>query len=207
MLGLIITTNHKTDGVYLPTDDRRTYVAWSPRTKEEFAAGYFTGFWHWLRYEGGAGHVAAYLMQRDLSAFDPHAPPRQTAAFLDIVHAGHAPEDTDLDNALDELERPAVCSLVTIAATNAGAAMEWLFDRKSRRAMPHRMERCGYVVCRNPNSERGIMDDRRPETDALRARRPQAGGAIEGGGSARPGRNAVGGRGLGADRCRKVQIF
>ena len=28
-LGLIITTNHQTDGLYLPADDRRHYVAWS----------------------------------------------------------------------------------------------------------------------------------------------------------------------------------
>ena len=38
-LGLIITTNHKTDGIYLPADDRRHYVAWSLRTKEDFPDG------------------------------------------------------------------------------------------------------------------------------------------------------------------------
>ena len=26
---VIITTNHKTDGMFLPADDRRHYVAWS----------------------------------------------------------------------------------------------------------------------------------------------------------------------------------
>ena len=31
--GVIITTNHKTDGIYLPADDRRHYVAWSDLTK------------------------------------------------------------------------------------------------------------------------------------------------------------------------------
>ena len=28
-VGIIITSNHKTDGIYLPSDDRRHYVAWS----------------------------------------------------------------------------------------------------------------------------------------------------------------------------------
>ena len=37
-LGLIITTNHKTDGLYLPADDRRHYVAWSA-TKERLPGG------------------------------------------------------------------------------------------------------------------------------------------------------------------------
>ena len=39
VLGLIITTNHKTDGIYLPADDRRHYVAWSNLTKEDFTPG------------------------------------------------------------------------------------------------------------------------------------------------------------------------
>jgi hypothetical protein len=33
--GLIITTNHKADGIYLPADDRRHFVAWSDCTKEK----------------------------------------------------------------------------------------------------------------------------------------------------------------------------
>jgi hypothetical protein len=163
VLHLIITTNHKVGGLYLPPGDRRTYVPWSERKKEEFGETYFVRFWDYLRKEGGYGHVAAYLRQRDLSNFDPHAPPPRTETFHAIVQAGRAPEDTDLGNAIDELERPPVCSLATIAATKAGAAMEWLFEPKARRAMPHRMERCGYVACRNPNSERGswTINDRK----------------------------------------------
>ena len=34
--GVIITTNHKADGIYLPADDRRHYVAWSDLTKDDF---------------------------------------------------------------------------------------------------------------------------------------------------------------------------
>ena len=48
VLGLIVTTNHKTGGVYLPSDDRRHYIAWSQRTKEEFTAEYFNELWRWL---------------------------------------------------------------------------------------------------------------------------------------------------------------
>jgi hypothetical protein len=36
--GVVITTNHLSDGIYLPADDRRHYVAWSDRTKESFNA-------------------------------------------------------------------------------------------------------------------------------------------------------------------------
>jgi hypothetical protein len=39
VLGMVITTNHKADGLYLPADDRRHYVAWSDATREEFDVG------------------------------------------------------------------------------------------------------------------------------------------------------------------------
>lgn len=29
LCGVVITSNHKTDGIYLPVDDRRHFVAWS----------------------------------------------------------------------------------------------------------------------------------------------------------------------------------
>ena len=37
--GVIITTNHKTDGIYLPADDRRHFVAWCDLDKEDFDRG------------------------------------------------------------------------------------------------------------------------------------------------------------------------
>jgi hypothetical protein len=163
VLGLIITTNHKTDGVYLPADDRRHLMAWSNRTKEEFTAEYFNTLWHWLQHEDGNGHVAAYLMQRDLSRFNPNGLPKQTTAFFDIVNASTAPEDAELADTLDDMERneqgqprrPEVCSVLSIVTSPRGATLEWLLDRKHRRSIPHRMERAGYIACRNPDTDDG----------------------------------------------------
>jgi hypothetical protein len=39
--GVIITTNYKTGGIYLPPDDRRHYVAWTDLTKEDFEPAYW----------------------------------------------------------------------------------------------------------------------------------------------------------------------
>jgi hypothetical protein len=39
--GVVITTNYKLDGIYLPADDRRHFVAWSNLTKEDFTADYW----------------------------------------------------------------------------------------------------------------------------------------------------------------------
>jgi Family of unknown function (DUF5906) len=154
-LGFLITTNHKTDGIFLPSDDRRHFVAWSHRTKEEFSPQYWNELWGW--YEaGGYGHVGAYLTELDLTDFDAKAPPPKTAAFWDIVGASTAPEDGELSDVLDKLGNPDAVTLAQLIEHSTGTeAAEWLMERKNRRAIPHRMERCGYVQVRNPDSADG----------------------------------------------------
>jgi hypothetical protein len=162
-LGLIITTNHKTDGIYLPADDRRHFVAWSPRTKEEFSPRHWNELWSWYQ-AGGYGHVGAYLTQFDLADFDAKAAPPKTAAFWDIVSASVAPEDSELADVLDALGNPDAVTLAQLIEQSSGtAAAEWLLERKNRRALPHRMERCGYVPVRNPDADDGLwkLQDRR----------------------------------------------
>src|SRR4030095_2040344 len=55
--GLVITTNHKTDGLHLPADDRRHYVTWSDRTKDDavFGNGYWNRLYRWYS-TGGPAH-------------------------------------------------------------------------------------------------------------------------------------------------------
>jgi hypothetical protein len=117
--GVIITSNHKTDGIYLPPDDRRHFVAWSDLTKEEFAPAYWNGLWEWYA-RGGYGHVAAYLARLDLTSFDPKAPPPKTPAFWDIVDANRAPEDAELADVLDNMGNPDATTLIRIIAAATG---------------------------------------------------------------------------------------
>jgi Family of unknown function (DUF5906) len=153
--GVIITSNHKADGIYLPPDDRRHFVAWSDLTKEEFAPAYWNGMWEWYS-RGGYGHVTAYLAGLDISGFDPKAPPPKTAAFWDIVDANRAPEDAELADVLDNMENPDATTLIRIIAAATGEIMAWLADRKNRRAIPYRLEKCGYVPVRNDTAESGL---------------------------------------------------
>jgi hypothetical protein len=161
IVGVIITTNHKTDGIYLTQDDRRHYVAWSPRRRSEFSEQYFIDLYRWLN-AGGDRHVAAYLASHDLSGFNPKAPPPQTQAFWDMVSANRVPEDGELADQLDLLNNPDVVTIAQIinSTRNAYAGFsefgEWLKDRKNRRKIPHRMETCGYVVVPNPDAADGV---------------------------------------------------
>jgi hypothetical protein len=154
--GVIVTTNHKTDGIYLPADDRRHYVAWSDRTKDDpkFQGGlYWEHIWGWY-YTGGLAHVAAFLRQRDISHFNPKAPPLKTEAFWTIVNSSRTAEHGELADALDLLGNPDAVTLSQAAARATSEFAEWLLERKNRRVIPHRFEDCGYVPVRNPDDKR-----------------------------------------------------
>ena len=150
--GLVITSNHR-DGVYLPADDRRVFVAWSELSKEDFDQDYWRDLWGWYG-DGGNEHVAAYLSEYDLSDFDPKAPPPRTAAFRAIVNAGQAPEQAELADVLDGLNNPPAVTLNYIAAAvESGTEFrQWLEDRKNRRIIPHRLEACGDERVTNPDA-------------------------------------------------------
>ena len=160
--GVILTTNYKTDGVYLSTDDRRHFVAWSGLVKENFSDAYWTKLWKWYE-NGGDSHVAAYLMHSDISGFDPKAPPPKTAAFWAIVDAGRAPEDAELADAIDLRGGPPAFVLADLLGHVSSEFADWLQDRKNRRIIPRRIETCGYVPVRNPDAKDGMWK--------LRARR------------------------------------
>jgi hypothetical protein len=156
VIGLIYTTNYR-DALYLPHDDRRHYVAFAECTAADFPSDYWNTLWHWLLHEDGFAHVAAYLHSINLSNFDPKAPPRKTAAFLAMADCGTAPMD-----AIDALKNPPALTIAMLAAT-PGSGFDWLLQPKARRAMPHRLERCGYLPHRNSKAKDGLwrVKDRR----------------------------------------------
>jgi hypothetical protein len=153
--GVIITSNHKADGIYLPADDRRHYVAWSSKTKDDFSEGYWTGLYSWVA-DAGTRHVAAYLAELDIASFNAKAPPPKTPAFWDIVASNRAPEDAPLSDALDALNNPAAVTLSQLASSASEDFAEWLRDRKNSRRIPHRLEECGYVPHRNEAAKDGL---------------------------------------------------
>ena len=153
--GVVITSNHKTDGIFLPADDRRHYVAWSEKSKDDFDEGYWHRLYAWYAADG-ISNVAAYLASLDISSFDAKAPPPKTAAFWDIVDANRAPEDAELADALDDLGNPPATTLAEIAGRAPAELATWLRENKNRRKIPHRLEEVGYVAVRNEGAEDGL---------------------------------------------------
>jgi hypothetical protein len=153
--GVTITTNYKTNGIFLPADDRRHFVAWSELRPNDFDGNYWNNLWRWYE-RGGDGHVAAFLHEHDISHFNAKAPPQKTAAFWEIVDANRSPEDAELADALDEMGNPAATTLDRVKVRCSGDFGLWINDRKNRRAIPHRFEQCGYVPVRNDAATDGL---------------------------------------------------
>jgi Family of unknown function (DUF5906) len=194
----VITTNHLTDGIFLPAGDRRHYVAWTALKKEDFEPDYWAKLWSWYD-RGGDRHVAAYLATLDLSNFDPKAPPPKTAAFWDIVNASRTSEDAELADVIDELAAgrkdaagnpipPIAFTLANVLAKATAMApldkdgnptrdsfAAWLADRKNRRQTPHRFEQCSYSPVRNEAATDGLwkIEGKRQVIYALADRSPK----------------------------------
>ncbi|MGY3240014.1 hypothetical protein ACVMAJ_006904 [Bradyrhizobium sp. USDA 4448] len=151
--GVIVTTNNK-DSLHLPADDRRHFVAWSVRSKDDFKPDYWNALYRWFA-GGGTEIVAHYLATLDLSDFDPKAPPPKTQAFWEMVDSSRAPEDAEMADAIDALGKPDAVTLANILTRAALSFGEWLQDRRNRRKIPHRFAECGYVAVRNPSASDG----------------------------------------------------
>ena len=130
--GVILTTNYPQDGLYLPPDDRRHYVAGTEVTKDDFEADFWPEFWAWYR-AGGLADVVAYLAAYDLSDFDPKKPPEKTEAFWRMVDGGMAPEVPELRDVLDRLGEAQI-AVAAVKAAEAGGKDSPLGEGNDRKA-------------------------------------------------------------------------
>jgi hypothetical protein len=66
-----------------------------------------------------------------------------------------APEDGDLADVLELLGNPDAVTVASLIEKANPETADWLLDRRNRRALPHRLERCGYTSVRNPDASDG----------------------------------------------------
>jgi hypothetical protein len=164
--GVIITSNHKVSGIYLPADDRRHFVAWSPKQRTDYDADYWAKYWRQLE-DGGAAAVAKHLRGLDLSGFDPKAPPKQTQAFWEIVDSLRTSQQSDLDDVIEALGRergepdgqgPPLVTIPTIIAKakdqDRWQFVEFLKDTGARRKIVIELEDAGYHRLNNPDDKK-----------------------------------------------------
>lgn len=155
--GVIITTNHLTNGIFIPQDDRRYDVIDCATmedmslTSESLKRQYFEDLWHWFLHEQGANHVASFLHARDISKFNASNGQRKTLAHK-MVAANGSVADIWLDDILDSYNYPDFIrsDYIIQKATENGEKREEII-RKIRNSM----DRVGYSMMQNPTYRDG----------------------------------------------------
>jgi hypothetical protein len=174
--GQIVTSNHKYGGLYLPSDDARNYVAWSEIVREmilaTFGEDYFDRLWRWYavtRDKAGLRHVAQFLSERDLSKFNPKAPPPLTEAWHAMVQSHMNTADQELGDVIERM--PPILSdepTAPVEAFTASQLHDFAFTHKfysvadsltgvkAMTALPRRLGDHGFEAMMN----RGAKDGR-----------------------------------------------
>ena len=152
--GVILTTNHLADGIYIPQDDRRYDVIECATLAEMnllddgYRREYFDDLWEWF-IKGGKCHVAAYLHERDISNFSPSNGQRKTEAHKTVVANGMG-SDSWLDDILSDMDYPVAVrsDWLTVKAIAAGKK-----SGNIRSQMANVIGRLGYVMLRSTNRD------------------------------------------------------
>lgn len=156
VVGVVITTNHLQGGMYLPSDDRRHYVANSSAKQTDFDEDYFAELWDWYNRRGNA-NVIAWLGARDLSKFDAKQPPLKTPAFYAMVDSHRPAEEPGLVDAIEKLGKPKVLTLQMLigVVTNSDLRqrLKSLYEGK-RNAFA--LSSVGYDRFPNPKNKQGL---------------------------------------------------
>ena len=152
------TTNHLEGGIYIPPGDRRIWFGWSElRTGWRSPAEWGT-YYNWLA-SGGYEAVAGFLLSRDISRFNPKAPPPMTEAKERAIAASAHPEDAALSDVFEQIEGQAVTiSMVATVAFRTGnrELAKELWSPKFRRNVNKKFARAGYIICKNQDSAEGL---------------------------------------------------
>jgi hypothetical protein len=150
----VLAYSNERVAINLPTEDRRWFVIWSDAGRMSPAES--VGLWSWYK-AGGMPRVAAWLHQRNVSAFNPGLPPMMTEAKAIMVEAGMS----GAESFLVELMRARIGEF---SKGVVGAPWHALCDRLQgsapgavkvvQGALLHALKEAGWVDCGRLKSRR-----------------------------------------------------
>jgi hypothetical protein len=82
----VVAFSNERVAISIPSEDRRWFVIWAEASKLPEAQA--VSLWNWYQHRGGFEAVAQYLHTRDVSAWNPTAPPPMTEAKAIMVEHG-----------------------------------------------------------------------------------------------------------------------
>ena len=96
----VVAFSNERVAITIPSEDRRWFVVWAEASKLPEAQA--VSLWNWYQHRGGFEAVAHYLHTRDVSDWNPSAPPPMTEAKLIMVEHGMSTAESFL---VDQMTR------------------------------------------------------------------------------------------------------
>jgi len=96
----VIAFSNERVAISLPSEDRRWFVIWC--AAEKLPETQAVALWNWYQHRAGFEAVAHYLHTRDVSAWNPTAPPPMTEAKAIMVEHGMSTAESFL---VDQMRR------------------------------------------------------------------------------------------------------
>lgn len=156
LMRVIITTNDPLS-LYVPENDRRLHFVHSKVPSKWANSDYFRRLDGYYQ-AGGRAHVHSFLLERDISKFNPKEKPEPNAAWNSIVASWNAPVHDPLMDVLDDLGWPPLffggeLLMSDIAAFDNKEEVKLLL--RSSRKLAGLMARHGYETVQAPNKNNG----------------------------------------------------
>jgi hypothetical protein len=98
----VVAFSNERVAISIPSEDRRWFCVWAEASKLPEAQA--VSLWNWYQHRGGFEAVAHYLHSRDVSAWNPNAPPPMTEAKAIMVEHGMSSAESFL---VDQMRRRA----------------------------------------------------------------------------------------------------
>ena len=177
--GVIITTNHKTDGLYLPADDRRALCGLVGAGQGGFRAGVLERLVGLVRQGRHRARRRLFAAASTSAGSTPRRRRRRPKHSGTIVDAGRAPEEAELADVLDSLDNPEAVTLndVMVASRCGQRVRQMAGGSQEPSADPASAGRVWLRAGRQPEPEGRTVGRRRKADGDLRPTINREGGA------------------------------
>lgn len=156
LMRVILTTNDWMS-MYIPAEDRRMFIMHSMAAQgwhvPIHGEDYFDRLFGWFDDRGYA-HVAAWLAERDISAFNPKQAPPKTTGWKAVAGSWAMDNNDDaISAALDTLGKPSIVFGPELADASMEERDVVVGLLRSSRKIGLRMQRSGYMLVEPPKGQ------------------------------------------------------
>jgi len=145
---LVEAFSNERAAITISTEDRRWFCLWAECEKLPEAEA--VGLWNWYKNRGGFEAVAHYLATRDVSAFNPSAPPPMTEAKAIMTEQGQSMAEAFIVDLIERKQGDFARGVVASPFTLLCDRLQGLAPPGTKippAALMHALKACRWVDC------------------------------------------------------------